>query len=265
MMKKPKMYHSLIEGLFFRHYNPGDEKVQFARKEIREVAEELGIDPPLNLGDMIYSYKYRASLPERIQALAPAGREWVLRSTGRSTYEIGLTTMTNILPSEHFAHTKIPDATPSIIRKYAIDDEQGLLAILRYNRLIDIFLGITCYSLQNHLRTNIREIGQVETDEIYVGIDKRGAHYIVPVQAKGGTDKLGIPQIEQDFAICEHKFPGLIPKPVATQFMEANIIAMFEFEKTDTGVGIINEKHYRLVAPDELTKEELQKYQERAL
>ena len=51
------------------------------------------------------------------------------------------------------ATTKIPDGTPSIVRKYSISDEQALLAIVRYNRLIDIFLGVTCYSLQNHLRT----------------------------------------------------------------------------------------------------------------
>ena len=30
----------------------------------------------------------------------------------------------------------------------------------------------------------------VETDEIYVGLDKRGSHYVVPVQAKGGNDRL---------------------------------------------------------------------------
>ena len=54
-----------------------------------------------------------------------------------------------------------------------MNDEQALLAKIRYNRLIDIFTGITCYSLQNHLRTTVPNIGQVEIDEIYIGIDKR--------------------------------------------------------------------------------------------
>ncbi len=36
------------------------------------------------------------------------------------------------------------------------------------------FTGITCYSLQNHLRTSVPDIGQVETDELYVGVDKKG-------------------------------------------------------------------------------------------
>lgn len=38
---------------------------------------------------------------------------------------------------------------------------------------------------------------QVETDEVYVGVDKRGAHFVVPVQAKGGTDSISVVQIEQ--------------------------------------------------------------------
>ena len=77
--------------------------------------------------------------------------------------------------------TKIPDATPSIVEKYALDDEQALLTKLRYNRLIDIFTGVTCYSLQNHLRTTVPGIGQVETDEIYVGVDKLGRQFVFPV------------------------------------------------------------------------------------
>src|SRR5271157_4057421 len=37
--------------------------------------------------------------------------------------------------------------------QYKFTDEQALLAKVRYTRLIDTFLGITAYSLQNHLRT----------------------------------------------------------------------------------------------------------------
>ncbi len=58
-------------------------------------------------------------------------------------------------------------------------DEQALLATVRYNRLTDIFTGVTCYSLQNHLRTTVRGVGQVETDELYVGVDRLGKHYAI--------------------------------------------------------------------------------------
>ncbi len=174
-----------------------------------------------------------------------------------------MTKQTYFKPTEHLAETKIPDATPGIISKYAMNDEQGLLAKVRYNRLIDIFTGLTCYSLQNHLRTTVPEMGQVETDEIYIGLDKRGVHYILPVQAKGGTDKLGVVQIEQDFAVGSSKFPTLICKPIAAQFMSNGAIALFEFELTDEGFAITSEKHYRLVRPDELSTEELENYKTR--
>ena len=74
------------------------------------------------------------------------------------------------------------------------------MAIVRYNRLLDIFLGITTYSLQNHLRTTVADIGEIEIDELYVGIDKHGYHYIVPVQAKGGKDQISVVQTMQDLA-----------------------------------------------------------------
>jgi hypothetical protein len=105
--------------------------------------------------------------------------------------------MVNILPSEMLAETKIPDATPGIIAKYALSDEQALLAKVRYNRLIDIFTGVTCYSLQNHLRTTVPGIGRVETDEMYIGVDRRGAQYVFPVQAKAEGTSLELSRLNR--------------------------------------------------------------------
>jgi hypothetical protein len=106
-------------------------------------------------------------------------------------------------------------------------------------------------------------MGQVETDEIYVGLDKKGAHYVLPVQAKGGTDKLNIVQIEQDFAICEHKFRNLICRPIGAQFINDEVIVLFEFEQAPEGVRINSEKHYRLVPAEKIDETDLQNYRER--
>ncbi len=147
--------------------------------------------------------------------------------------------------------------------KYALSDEQALLTKLRYNRLIDIFTGATCYSLQNHLRTIVPTFGQVETDELYVGVDRKGENYVFPVQAKGGNDELGVVQIEQDMALCAHKFPDLTCRAVAAQFMADEVIALFEFELAEGEVRKVSERHYKLVAPDELTREDLALYRQR--
>ena len=263
-MTKKNRYSRIIEAIFFKYYQDGDTDVPFVRSDINRIADELEIKLPKNLGDILYSFRYRTALPKSIIKKAPKGYEWIIRSVGRGRYKFVLTTLTHIVPSEMLVEIKIPDSTPGVIVKYALNDEQALLAKLRYNRLIDIFTGIACYSLQSHLRTAVRGIGQVETDEIYIGIDKRGVHYVLPVQAKGKSDKLGIVQIEQDFAICKAKFPDLVYRPIAAQFMHNDVIALFEFEMTEDGVAIVSEKHYRLVPPEELPAEELRKYQTRS-
>ena len=258
--KEPNRYTKILEAIFAKYFKKGVTEIEFKRTEFSQVADELGIILPKNLGDVLYSFRYRTLLPKSITSKAPKGYEWVIRPSGKGKYTLALAKQSNIAPSNILAETKIPDATPGVIAKYSMNDEQSLLAKLRYNRLIDIFTGLTCYSLQNHLRTTLSNGSQVETDEIYIGLDKRGAHYVLPVQAKGGKDKIGIVQIEQDFELCSLKFPHLICRPIAAQFMADNLIALFEFEQSEDGIKVTSEKHYRLVRSDELSSEELHSY-----
>lgn len=134
------------------------------------------------------------------------------------------------------------------------------MAKVRYNRLIDVFLGITTFSLQNHLRTTVKEVGQIEIDEIYVGIDRNGRQFVVPVQAKGGTDKHGVVQTQQDILCCAEKFQNLICRAVSAQFMSEDRIAMFEFAVQNGDVKIVDEKHYQLVPASSISKNDLQQY-----
>lgn len=258
--KQPNRYTKILEAIFKKHFKPGSTEIEFERSEFSQVADEMGIILPKNLGDVLYSFRYRTLLPSSIVSKAPKGYEWIIRPAGKGKYKLVAVRQSNIVPSSILAETKIPDATPGVISKYALSDEQSLLAKLRYNRLIDIFTGLTCYPLQSHLRTTLRDGSQVETDEIYIGLDKRGAHYTVPVQAKGGKDKIGIVQIEQDFELCAIKFPDLICRPIAAQFINKNLIALFEFEQMKGEIKVVSEKHYRLVLPDELSSDELKSY-----
>ncbi|MDX1992354.1 MAG: endonuclease [bacterium] len=263
VVKEQNRYNQIIERIFFDHYVEGAEEVLFERTDIERVAQSLGINLPKNLGDVIYSFRYRTLLPQTIGSKAPEGKTWIIRPAGRALYKFVAVIDRPLVPQELLAQTKIPDATPGIVAKYSLNDEQALLAKVRYNRLIDIFTGVTCYSLQNHLRTTVSGLGQVETDEIYVGIDRRGAQYVFPVQAKGGVDRLSIVQIEQDFAVCAQKFPNLICRAIAAQFMEDEVIALFRFEMGEEGVRLIDEKHYRLVPPDAITPVDLNTYSQR--
>jgi hypothetical protein len=257
-------YIKIIEKVFFNNYKKGRKKVEFLRDEIELVAADLKIKLPKNLGDVIYSFRFRNDLPTKIKKLAPKGKEWLIKLSGRGKYVFSLEDVLVLVPNESLTFTKILDSTPGIIDKYSLTDEQALLAILRYNRLIDTFLGITCYSLQSHLRTTVPALGQVETDEMYIGLDKKGAHYVIPVQAKGGRDRQGKVQIEQDIQMCEDKFKELICIPVAAQFMSDGKIALLSFEKTADGqIKILAERHYKLVASDHLSTKEIESYNRR--
>jgi len=263
-MSKPKnRYSAIIEEIFSQKYKKGKREILFEREDINRVAQKLGIPLPKNIGDIIYSFRYRVEMPKSISSTAPKDHEWLILPRGTSQYAFVVRKIIRIVPNESLAETKVPDATPGIISRYALNDEQALLAIIRYNRLIDIFSGITCYSLQSHLRTTVAGIGQIETDEVYIGVNKQGVQFVFPVQAKSGKDKIGIVQIEQDLAMCKAKFPQLICIPIAAQFIDPQVIAMFQFEQEKSEVKISYEKHYRLVSPEELSDEDLVQYQKR--
>lgn len=253
-------YRVLIEKIFLSHWKKGTKEFTFPRIEIESAAEELKIKLPKNLGDLIYSFRFRVALPDSILATQPEGLEWVIEGAGKAIYRFRLTKITRILPRENLASIAIPDATPEIIRAYKLDDEQALLAIVRYNRLIDTFLGLTTYSLQNHLRTSVKGVGQIEIDELYIGLDKHGCHYVIPVQAKGGKDQIGVVQVSQDLAFAAEKHPGVRCRPIAAQFMADGVVALFELKLENEQVKVIEERHYRLVPSSELDKDVVREY-----
>jgi len=256
-------YEAILDFIFQSHYVSGARELLFYRHEFVVAAKQLQIELPKNLGDLIYSFRYRVDLPATISATAPAGQEWIIEAAGRSKYLFKLVKISRIVPRSELMTIKIPDATPEIVLSYAQGDEQALLAKVRYNRLIDIFLGITTYSLQNHLRTTVRGVGQIEIDELYVGVDRYGSHYVIPVQAKGGKDQLSVVQTAQDLACCKEKFPSLVCRAVSAQFMDDQRIAMFELLIQDEQVKVVDEKHYKLLPASEISKSDLEIYRAR--
>lgn len=260
--KNESVYREIIQEIFFRNYRAGMLEFEFDREEIAETADRLGVARPKNLGDVIYSYRYRKLLPPRILETEPVGSYWLILGAGDAKYRFRLSRLRHIEPTPGLLVRKIPDATPEIIGQYALTDEQALLAKVRYNRLIDIFLGITSYSLQNHLRTKIQNYGQIEIDELYVGLDSNGSQYIIPVQAKGGSDKLGVIQTIQDVTFCQTqvRYERCIPRAVSAQFMGDNVIGMFELTFDGDEVSIVNERHYKLVPAQDIGARDLDVY-----
>jgi len=258
----PNRYEAIIERIFFAHHKKKADEFEFDRAELIAAADKLGFEAIKNVGDIIYTFRYRKKLPDRILQTQPSGKHWLILGAGDARYRFRLSNLAYIHPTQGLLVRKIPDATPEIIVRYAFTDEQALLAKIRYNRLIDIFLGITAYSLQSHLRTNITNYGQIEIDELYVGLDARGAQYVVPVQAKGGKDILGVIQTIQDTVFCEAdpRYAMSVPRPVSAQFMENDTIALFELSFDGDDVSIVQERHYKLVESKDISQKELRTY-----
>jgi len=259
-MATKNIYVRIIEDIFFSKFKPKKREVKFKREDIIRSCKRLNIKIPKNLGDLIYTFRFRSLLPDRIRETAAKDHEWIIRLSGTAADRFSQVPIINLEPNKNMITIKVPDATPSIVEKYALTDEQALLAKVRYNRLIDIFTGVACYSLQNHLRTTLPSIGQIETDEVYIGVNKQGEQFIFPVQAKGGKDRLGLVQIEQDIALCDHKFSLLTCRPIGAQFMAENVIALFEFAQEDDSAKIVCERHYKLVPSDDISDQDLKKY-----
>lgn len=129
--KEPNRYTKILEAVFAKHFKKGMTEIEFERTEISQVADKLGITLPKNLGDVLYSFRYRTFLPKSITSKAPKGYEWIIRPAGKGKYKFAVVKQSAIMPSSILAETKIPDSTPGVIAKYSMSDEQSLLAKLR--------------------------------------------------------------------------------------------------------------------------------------
>lgn len=254
------VYSKILERIFAIHYTPGGDSFEFRREAITESASELGLAAPKNVGDVIYAFRYRNEMPESIAKTARDGFEWIIEGAGIGRYVMRQAPISRIAPRTDLLAVKIPDSTPEIISAYAQSDEQALLATVRYNRLVDIFLGVTAYSLQNHLRTTVQELGQIEIDEIYVAVDRSGTHFVVPVQAKSGNDRHSVVQTRQDILCCSERFEHLVCRAVSAQFVGNGVIAMFELTLQEGEVRVVSEKHYQLTPADAITTSDLEMY-----
>jgi hypothetical protein len=255
-------YDEIIEFIFQNNYVSGATRVSFNREELASACDSLGIDRIKNLGDIPYSFRFRKELSDLIKKTAPENSEWIIIGSGVGLYEFRLASPAKIAPSNNRQRVKIPDATPEIVKKYAPGtDEQALLAKVRYNRMVDVFSGLTCYSIQNHLRTTVKDIGQIEIDEIYLGVSKKGAHYVIPCQAKSPGDRFGIVQVMQDIEFCKQRYPNALCKPMALQFLSEYDLAILELAVEDDGevfrLSVVDERHYQLTSKDGISDNEI--------
>lgn len=245
-----KEYDKIIEALFMEKFNDKTgmeiKQIDFTKDEVVATAAKLNIIIR-NIPDIIYTYRCRSELPESIRAKG----NWLIQAKSKGKYAFIRTKRPPFIPiQEGLAPVEILNALPELVEKYTAYDEQGLLSAVRYNRLVDVFTEITCFHLQSHIRTTI-EGGQIEVDDLYVGLDQNGKAYILPLEAKSPEekDRLNWIQVSNLVKYAKLKFPDLTCRPIAAKPVDRNTIYLIEFEdKTDfEEIGIKNIKLYKLI------------------
>jgi len=104
-------YAGIIKWVFRQNFQDGSNEVSFSRAQLAAAARDLGIPVPKNLGDVVYSIRYRTDMPKEINDLAPPGMTWALFPAGRSFYAFRPVAVNQIEPRSGLAKIKIPDHT----------------------------------------------------------------------------------------------------------------------------------------------------------
>jgi hypothetical protein len=159
---KANKYDQLLAAVFKRKWIFSMSEVPFTKDEVIDAANELGLRLK-NLADVIYTYRSRRPMPREILKTG----NWVIAARGSGLYAfVKIKGETTVAIPASLKVYPIPYAVPEIVAHNLARDEQGLLTMVRYNRLLDVFTGLACFHLQSHIRTHLSGHGQVEIDDL---------------------------------------------------------------------------------------------------
>ena len=130
-------------------------------------------------------------------------------------------------------------------------DEQSLLTLVLYNRLVDIFTGLTCFHIQNHYRSFVTGMGEVELDALYVGVDKTGTLSVIPIEAKSQAESemIGRIQVSQMAKLVRQDFADLRRRILTVKALMDGTIAIAEFDDhtEPDDIGIVSVSRFQLI------------------
>ncbi len=225
-----QVYVPILREIFQAKYHEGDDRVDFTLDDIRAAAVALGITVR-NPADLVYRMRSRTILPSEILEKG----FYVLRATGRGKYRLEQAESTIIeIPENQIVEAL--DLTPLPVRRLLPEvlaeiDEQGLLTVISYCKLLDHFTGLQVYRLRSHVRKSVPGIGQAELDEIDVGVALRDDEVpvVFPIEAKAADDAINRVQISAMVAFSGEYFPGLEIRPLAIKLDYNSLLHFIEF------------------------------------
>jgi hypothetical protein len=220
---------------------------------VRNACDALGVSSR-NPADVIYRMRSRTKLPAEI---LDRGFH-VLRCTGRGQYAFEKAT-SSIFEPPFTEPTTMVDMTPMPVRRLlpillADMDEQAVLTIASYCRILDHFTGMKIYRLRSHVRKSVPGVGQAELDAVDVGIARSedDIPVIFPIEAKALADALNRVQVFNMVQYAAHYFPELKVRPLAIKIDEASVLHVVEFNipKKTSELKIIKAASYIIDTSD---------------
>ncbi len=236
--KNSKVYVPVILKIFKARYRPGASSVLFSLDDVRNAVEEVRAeaeDPNAissrNPADVVYRMRSRTVLPDEILKLG----FHILRPIGRGQYQFEKA-VAGIIEPPATTPTSTIDTAPMPVRRLLPEtvaemDEQALLSVISYCRILDHFTGMTIYRLRSHVRKSVPGVGQAELDAIDVGIAKSDDDIpiIFPIEAKAVADALNRVQIHNMVQYARRYFPGLTVRPLAVKVDYQSVVHVLEF------------------------------------
>ncbi|WP_020178536.1 hypothetical protein [Methylopila sp. M107] len=236
--RNSKVYVPVILKIFQDRFRPGASSVLFSLDDIRNAVDAVRATSPnpdkisaRNAADVIYRMRSRTVLPQEILEKG----FHVLRGVGRGQYQFERAQAGIIEPPASTPIATI-DHTPMPVRRLLPEtvaemDEQALLSVVGYCRLLDHFAGMTIYRLRSHVRKSVPGLGQAELDAIDVGIGQSEDEIpvIFPIEAKAVSDALNLVQILNMIAYAKHYYPHHTIRPLAVKVDFQSVIHFMEF------------------------------------
>ncbi|WP_315784688.1 MULTISPECIES: hypothetical protein [unclassified Bradyrhizobium] len=259
--KNSKVYVPVILKIFKARYRPGASSVLFSLDDVRNAVEEVRAeskDPNAissrNPADVVYRMRSRTVLPDEILNLG----FHILRPIGRGQYQFEKATA-GIIEPPATAPTSAIDTTPMPVRRLLPEtvaemDEQALLSVISYCRILDHFTGMTIYRLRSHVRKSVPGVGQAELDAIDVGIAKSDddVPIIFPIEAKAVADALNRVQIHNMVQYARRYFPGLTVRPLAVKVDYQSVVHIMEFNSPNKAADlkVVRAKSYTIATSE---------------
>ena len=248
-----KVYVPVITKIFMERFRQGASSIIFSLDDVRNACDALGVSSR-NPADVIYRMRSRTKLPAEI---LDRGFH-VLRCTGRGQYAFEKATSA-IFEPPFTDPTIMVDTTPMPVRRLlpillADMDEQAVLTVASYCRVLDHFTGMTIYRLRSHVRKSVPGVGQAELDAVDVGIARSedDIPVIFPIEAKALADALNRVQVFNMVQYAAHYYPELKVRPLAIKVDEASVLHVVEFNipKKKSELRIIKAASYIIDTSD---------------